>query len=84
MIRKQPTNASRTEGSLPRGEITGQSKRLVAKIEPDIIYQRVRQGYTALGAIIAKQNQIPFVHHISADYACENIAWRLTAISWGV
>lgn len=46
-------------------------KELVADIKPDIIYQRVRQGYTAIGAVIAKQNRIPFVHHISADYACK-------------
>jgi glycosyltransferase involved in cell wall biosynthesis len=58
-------------GKLASWRNYGAIKRLVAEIEPDIIYQRVRQGYTALGAIIAKQNQIPFVHHISADYACK-------------
>ena len=66
-----------TYHSLPdRGKLAswrnyGAIKRLVAEIKPDIIYQRVRQGYTALGAVIAKQNGIPFVHHISADYACK-------------
>jgi glycosyltransferase involved in cell wall biosynthesis len=66
-----------TYHSLPdRGKLAswrnyGAIKKLVAEIKPDIIYQRVRQGYTALGAVIAKQNGIPFVHHISADYACK-------------
>jgi hypothetical protein len=66
-----------TYHSLPdRGKLAswrnyGVIKRLVAEIKPDIIYQRVRQGYTALGAVIAKQNGIPFVHHIRADYACK-------------
>ena len=49
----------------------GVIKELVAEIRPDIIYQRVRQNYTAIAAVIAKQYGIPFVHHISADYACK-------------
>ena len=58
-------------GKLGSWKNYGIIKRLVAEIEPDIIYQRVRQSYTAIGAVIAKQHGIPFVHHISADYACK-------------
>lgn len=45
--------------------------KLVKKIRPEIIYQRVRFSYTGLAAFYAKKYGALFVHNISADYACQ-------------
>jgi len=43
---------------------------LIKKINPDIIYQRVRSNYTGIGAFFAKLTNIKMVYHISSINSC--------------
>lgn len=49
----------------------GAVEKVLKTVRPDLVYQRVRFSYTGIGAYLCRSLGIPFVHNISADYACK-------------
>lgn len=46
-------------------------RNLLKKINPDLIYQRCRFGYTGIAANYAKRNPIKMVFHVASDNDCK-------------
>ncbi|MFX1296766.1 MAG: glycosyltransferase family 4 protein [Promethearchaeota archaeon] len=46
-------------------------RRLIKKVNPDIIYQRCRFGYTGIAANYAKNKSMKMVFHVASDRDCK-------------
>jgi glycosyltransferase involved in cell wall biosynthesis len=52
--------------------------RLLERVQPDVIYQRVASAYTAAAAYFARKNNRRLVWHISSDRDLMPRPWRLS------